>query len=79
MEVTKEMARAMAEWWGIRVHTMTHHDNGDRSMTGFFTSLLADRLNEVVEDSAREKFVNILTDKILNNRIIGEYSRKINP
>ena len=66
MEVTREAARTAAQWWGDRLHTDTHHDNGDNSMTGFFTQMLADRLNEVVEDSAREKFVEILTERILD-------------
>lgn len=65
MKVTTEMALAIANWWGDHVCTNTHHDNGDYSMTGLFTSILADRLNEKVTDEARKKFVNILTDKIL--------------
>lgn len=65
MKVTTEMALAIANWWGDHVHTNTHHDNGDNSMTGLFTSILADRLNEEVTDEARKKFVDILTDKIL--------------
>lgn len=65
MKVTTEMALAMANWWGDHVRTNTNHDNGDRSMAGLLTSILANRLNEEVTDEARKKFVDILTDKIL--------------
>lgn len=66
MEVTKEMARAMAAWWGERVGGRTHHDNGDhKNMASVFAGILADTMNEPADESKINKFVDILTEKIL--------------
>ena len=65
MEVTREMATAMAKWWGEQVHTDTRHDNGDDSITGLFASILANRLNKEVTPEANTRFVEILTERIL--------------
>ena len=65
MEANREMAKVMANWWGDHVRTTTHHDNGDDSFAGFFAGMMADRLNSVVTDEHREKFVEILTEKLI--------------
>lgn len=65
MNIPREAAVAMANWWGDCITSNTVHDNGDRSMTGIMSGLLADNLNEVVTEEMRRKFVEILIDKIL--------------
>lgn len=67
MEVTKEMAHAMASWWGEKIGGKgSHHDNGDRGMTSLMASVLADSMNEMADQSKVDDFVEILTERIMN-------------
>ena len=66
MEVTREMARTMAQWWGEQVSGNVHHDNGDHdNLASVFAGLLADTMNKQADESQVDKFVDILTEKIL--------------
>ena len=73
MEVTREMAHAMAVWWGERVGGRTHHDNGDHeNFASVFAGILADSMNRPTDESTVNKFVDILTEKILDEAIKRE-------
>ena len=69
MEVTREMAHAMAKWWGEKISgSGSRHDNGDHNnMASVFAGILADTMNEYADGSKVDKFVDILTEKILND------------
>lgn len=68
MEVTREMAHAMAKWWGDKISgSGSRHDNGDHdNMASVFAGFLADTMTEYADESKVNKFVDILTEKILN-------------
>ena len=66
MDISRETAHAMASWWGNKVCTNTHHDNGDRGMSGLFASVLADSLNKEVTNEQRQRFIDILEKKIMD-------------
>lgn len=68
MEVTREMARAMAAWWGDKISGHgARHDNGDHNnLASVFAGILADTMTEEADESKVNKFVDILTEKILN-------------
>lgn len=75
MEVTREMARAMAAWWGERVGGKTHHDNGDhKNFASVFAGILADSMNRPMDESTVNKFVDILTEKILKQSEENPYA-----
>lgn len=75
MEVTREMARTMAAWWGKKVSGRgSHHDNGDDGITSFLSGLLADGMNKPADESAVNKFVDILTEKILKQAETNPYT-----
>lgn len=67
MEVTREMAHTMAAWWGEKISgSGSRHDNGDHNnMASVFAGFLADTMNEYADGSKVNKFVDILTEKIL--------------
>lgn len=67
MEVTREMAHAMAAWWGDKISGHgARHDNGDHNnLASVFAGLLADTMTEEADESKVDKFVDILTEKIL--------------
>ena len=67
MEVTREMAHAMAAWWGDKISGHgAWHDNGDHNnLASVFAGLLADTMTEEADESKVNKFVDILTEKIL--------------
>lgn len=66
MEVTREMARTMAEWWGNQIRGNVRHDNGDHdNLASVFAGLLADSMMKTVDEAKVDKFVDILTGKIL--------------
>lgn len=68
MEVTKEMAHAMAAWWGDKISGHgARHDNGDHNnLASVFAGFLADTMTEEADESKVDKFVDVLTEKILN-------------
>lgn len=68
MEVTREMAHTMAAWWGDKISGHgARHDNGDHNnLASVFAGILADTMTEHADDSKVNKFVDILTEKILN-------------
>ena len=68
MEVTREMAHVMAAWWGDKISGHgARHDNGDHNnRASVFAGLLADTMTEHADESKVDKFVDILTEKILN-------------
>lgn len=75
MEVTREMARTMAAWWGKKVSGRgSHHDNGDNGIASFLSGLLADGMNKPADESAVNKFVDILTEKILKQAETNPYT-----
>ena len=65
MNISKEAAMAAAQWWGNKVHSNTVHRNGDDSPVGGMATILAGLLNEPVSEEVHDKFVDILTKKIL--------------
>ena len=63
--VKREMALAMAKWWGERVDGSAHHDNGDHdTMASVFAGILADTMNKPAEKAQIDKFVDVLAEKI---------------
>ena len=68
MEVTREMAHTMAAWWGDKISGHgARHDNGDHNnLASVFAGILADTMTEEADESKVNKFVDILTEKILN-------------
>lgn len=68
MEVTREMAHAMAAWWGDKISGHgTRHDNGDHNnLASVFAGILADTMTEEADESKVNAFVDILTEKILD-------------
>lgn len=68
MEVTREMAHAMAAWWGDKISGHgARHDNGDHNnWASVFLGLLADTMTEEADEPKVNKFVDILTEKILD-------------
>jgi hypothetical protein len=75
MEVTHEMARTMAQWWGDQIRGDAHHDNGDHdNLASVFAGILADSMNKQADESQADKFVNILTEKILEQSKKNPYT-----
>ena len=75
VEVTREMARTMAQWWGNQIGGNAHHDNGDHdNLASVFAGLLADTMNEQADKSQIEKFVDILTEKIFEQAEENQYA-----
>lgn len=68
MEVTREMAHIMAAWWGEKISGHgARHDNGDHNnLASVFAGILADTMTEYADESKINKFVDILTEKILD-------------
>ena len=75
MEVTREMARTMAQWWGDQIGEGAHHDNGDHdNLASVFAGILADSMNQQADESQVDKFVDILTEKILEQSKENPYA-----
>lgn len=60
------MAQAAARWWAGKIDGTCRHDNGDKSLTGFMSGYLADKLNEPPIPGALEKFEEILTNMLVH-------------
>ena len=75
VEVTREMARTMAQWRGDQIRGDAHHDNGDHdNLASVFAGILADSMNKQADESQVDKFVDILTEKILEQSKENPYA-----
>ena len=63
--LTRESARVAAKWWADKVSSLPHHDNGAGDAGSLLAGILADTMNEEVMLNQRNHFIDILTEKLL--------------
>jgi len=64
VKISQEIAKAAAEWWASKIDGHQYHDNGDHSPEGFLGMMMADMLNEPVDQEALDKFKEALVEKL---------------
>ena len=71
----RETAEKAAKWWGDTISGTHHHDNGAEDNRNLLAMSLADAIAAVNRptDDQVSKFVDLLTDKLVNTDNISIY------
>ena len=66
MKISDQTARVAAEWWADKIDGTKHHDNGDKTMTGVLSMMLADMGSYIATDEQLSIFVDSLSKAIVD-------------